>query len=561
MNLAFLAAAMISLAAPGDSTFIPTAEPQAAALGDWPISRGGEMQFVQLGYAPTGDTMLLDFGAEWCGFCRQMSPVVGSIQAEGYPVRRVNVDQERALANRFGVQGLPCFIMLVNGKEVDRVEGATDRNRLMAMFTRNGVGPAVNAARGQSPGMVATSGAAIPFPPTQPASASPGDPNVGSGGRFVSRTDTLASNGTFSARNSAIPQYNDQRNDPRDNLPVSSPMESTTSLPQAYDALLRASVRLRIEDETGISRGSGTIIDSRQGEALIITCGHMFREAAKDGKIWVDLFGPGAPQGVAGKVIDYDLNSEVGLIRIATKYPLTAARLAPAGYVVRAGDKVISMGCDGGADATPRETRVTSINRYAGAANLQVAFQPVQGRSGGGLFTPEGWVVGVCFAADPIAGEGLFSALPTLCAELDHVGLSFVYTGPSAEGVQLAAGGRQPRHSIETAQVESQSFDGKRYSPDGGNVMRDRQVQLTGQIQSVGVTPTALSDRGGQQLSPDELAALQAISHETEGAEVICIVRPQGNPQGASEFIVINHASPALLEQLTAQQSPATERR
>ena len=58
---------------------------------------------------------------------------------------RVNVDQNRDLANRYSVQGIPCFVMVVEGKEVDRVVGATDRSRLEAMFSRNGVGPGVNS--------------------------------------------------------------------------------------------------------------------------------------------------------------------------------------------------------------------------------------------------------------------------------------------------------------------------------------------------------------------------------------------------------------------------------
>ena len=50
------------------------------------------------------------------------------------------------------------------------------------------------------------------------------------------------------------------------------------------DSLIRASVRLKIEDQTGNSVGSGTIIDARSGEALIIiTCGHVFRDAVKNG--------------------------------------------------------------------------------------------------------------------------------------------------------------------------------------------------------------------------------------------------------------------------------------
>ena len=42
------------------------------------------------------DTVLLDFYADWCGPCRSMMPTVEQLSAQGYPVRRVNVDQDRA---------------------------------------------------------------------------------------------------------------------------------------------------------------------------------------------------------------------------------------------------------------------------------------------------------------------------------------------------------------------------------------------------------------------------------------------------------------------------------
>ena len=93
---------------------------------------------------------------------------------------------------------------------------------------------------------------------------------------------------------------------------------------------------------------------------------------------------------------------------------------------MRKGDRVISVGCDGGADATVRETVVKSINRYSGPANLQVGFQPVQGRSGGGLFTPDGFVVGVCNAGDPADNEGEFSHLSVVDELIERNGLAFV---------------------------------------------------------------------------------------------------------------------------------------
>ena len=50
----------------------------------------------------TGETVLLDFYADWCGPCRSMMPTVEQLAAKGYPVRRMNVDQYRDLASVSG---------------------------------------------------------------------------------------------------------------------------------------------------------------------------------------------------------------------------------------------------------------------------------------------------------------------------------------------------------------------------------------------------------------------------------------------------------------------------
>ncbi len=202
------------------------------------------------------------------------------------------------------------------------------------------------------------------------------------------------------------------------------------------------------------------------------------------------------------------------------------------------------MGCDGGADVTAKETHVTSINRYVGAPNLQVAFQPVQGRSGGGLFTPDGLVVGVCYAADPEANEGLFASLPALCTELDRAGLSFVYDGKGSDRIN----------------PEQTSLANNQAEPRGRLITAVKDAHIDRQVQPVTMTTTALSDHKRQALSPDEAAALQAIHNEAQDADVVCIVRPQGAPPGASEIIVVNHASPGLLNQLTGEQPQLAQR-
>ena len=62
-----------------------------------------------------------------------MNPTVEALIAAGYPVQRVNVDQNRPLAAKYGVQSIPCFVMVVDGREVDRVVGGTTYSRLERM--------------------------------------------------------------------------------------------------------------------------------------------------------------------------------------------------------------------------------------------------------------------------------------------------------------------------------------------------------------------------------------------------------------------------------------------
>ena len=88
-----------------------------------------------------GETVLLDFYADWCGPCRSMIPAVEQLAAKGYSVRRVNVDQDRDLTQRFRISSIPCFVMLVNGQEAGRVVGATGLDRLEQLCSLSPAAP------------------------------------------------------------------------------------------------------------------------------------------------------------------------------------------------------------------------------------------------------------------------------------------------------------------------------------------------------------------------------------------------------------------------------------
>ena len=71
--------------------------------------------------------VLVDFWAEWCGPCRMISPLLEQI-AKDHPgkvvVGKVNVDQEQALAAKYGIQSIPSFFIFKNGEITDQFIGA-----------------------------------------------------------------------------------------------------------------------------------------------------------------------------------------------------------------------------------------------------------------------------------------------------------------------------------------------------------------------------------------------------------------------------------------------------
>ena len=64
-------------------------------------------------------TALVDFYADWCGPCRMVSPIVDEIAEEisDITVCKVNVDDENALAMKYGVMSIPTLIVFKDGKE------------------------------------------------------------------------------------------------------------------------------------------------------------------------------------------------------------------------------------------------------------------------------------------------------------------------------------------------------------------------------------------------------------------------------------------------------------
>lgn len=499
-----------------------------------------------------GETVLLDFYSDTCPPCRAMDPVVRQLASRGFPIQKVNVQREPGLASRFGIRGIPCFVMLVDGREADRVVGATSSGRLEQMLAlarpSNRTAPAPAGPPGQLPGTWVAGGNSRPGSVSIPAEIS---------------------NTTFAAAGPASPSPNQVL--PGAEAVNGQEIAATQNADQAqFEAyLIACTVRLRIQDANGHSCGSGTIVDARGEEALILTCGHLFRDSQGNGRIEVDLFGPNAAERIPGELVHYDLEKDLALLKIRVPGPVRIARIAPPEYRVAKGARVVNVGCNNGDLPTIRHAHVTALDKFLGSANVVVSGLPVQGRSGGGLFTADGLVIGVCNAAVPTDNEGLYAALASIHAELDQTQLPFVYRQPAQvagsvdprpartadAGEPTPSRNRSPAASA-VAVTEPPSMP-KRMPPPSdllqltdapGQPATPPPAQGRGPVHETGEPNAAL-----QPLSPEEQAALEEIQRrKADGAELICIIRSRTDPSRRSEVIVLDRVSPSFLKQVTS---------
>ncbi len=223
---------------------------------------------------------------------------------------------------------------------------------------------------------------------------------------------------------------------PQTQIPVHS---TATSQAPIADPML-TTVRIKIEDGQSTSFGSGTIIDQHGDEALVLTCGHLFRDLNPQGQLTVDVPIDGRMVTMPATVVDFRSDeTDIGLIAFRPGRPVAVAPLLPRGVALKEHDAVASFGCDHGADPTRRDSHISKLNRYIGPSNVEVARAPVQGRSGGGLFNDKSQLIGVCYAADVELDEGLYSGPEVVYQQLARLGLARLYHPASMPNNILAS--------------------------------------------------------------------------------------------------------------------------
>ncbi|MEZ6093224.1 MAG: trypsin-like peptidase domain-containing protein [Pirellulaceae bacterium] len=477
------------------------------------------LSFLFLIAQANAQTNIYFFTMDGCGPCKQMEPQIDLLISKGYPVKKIDARLQNAWAQQFQVSTTPTTIVVDGNRIIKRQSGILDAATIASW---------VNSIE-QSKRSVAVAETRTKAQPTAVANRS---------------------------ANTNLPNINRKRFPPANADYRSETMHEGTRTPrtEAERIAMQATVRIRIEDAEGFSFATGTVIHSHGDEALVLTCGHAFRDSKGQGEItaelnWLDE----ETIRVPGQLISYDADAnDVGLIVIKAGREIPAVKLASNGFRVTPGDDIFSIGCDLGKPPTIRHSKIKNLAVYDGANKYDIFGRPVVGRSGGGLFTSSGYLIGVCNAAAVEVDEGVFSAIDNIQHEIAKSNLNHLFgeadaiasssPPPSAELLAFAesvkAGASDLQAPVNRALPTTELLAGV-----------DRANQLQSEI------PFANNVGYDQPLAPIHRNNVQpnnSVANSWGEYEAVVVVKSKTNPND-SRTIVVSDLTPELLEAINAQ--------
>ncbi len=85
----------------------------------------------------SGLPVLVDFWAEWCAPCRNLSPVIDEIAAEydgKVKITKLNVEENTATPSKYGIRSIPALLIFKDGENVNSMVGSAPKAKLKSFI-------------------------------------------------------------------------------------------------------------------------------------------------------------------------------------------------------------------------------------------------------------------------------------------------------------------------------------------------------------------------------------------------------------------------------------------
>ncbi len=503
------------------------------------------------------DVQLLDFSAGYCGPCQQMVPVLQRMEHAGYPIRQIDITEDPELAKQFKVDFLPTFVLMVEGKEVKRFVGLRSENELRQ---------AMNTASAQlSEKRKTTAAASQPKYVSVETETDPSKNNLPSTDiSTAERADVVPAQEKRSLGDMfrrMIGKGTEASESPsvRGQDPASNGDQASDHLKAAFAATVRIRVAGKSTEDGKYLQdvGTGTIVHSVTGQAIVLTCAHLFLNiAVKEAVVEVEVFEDGKPVTYPAKLVGGDHDADLALLQIQTSKIFPAATISGEPATVKPGQPMFSFGCNDGADPTRLDSKLVEINRYHGPPNFVCTVDPVSGRSGGGLFSASGDLLGVCSCADRKTHEGLYAAHGAILELVDYCKMKQILkSGTQGVGEDSSESFKEQMKRPTVATLATEPAVVKTPVPVASQSDSDDSSDF------VEVSPDALlelPDAPVSTISTANQPSQPFVATPTTGPQITIVIDDK-TPGAEKRVIVIPQASAWMLEMLTGETDDSKE--